>query len=214
MFRDFFLNQVHACLRNYSKEGVSKLTATSCLFFPYCPSAKKSGYCILKMVKKSKECFMTWESCKRLESQCLEIQFIRAQPPSFLHCFPLSQRKVSCYRPVETWVPRWLSGEEPSCQHRTPGRHRSCPWVGKIPWRRKWQSTPARGACRGQSLGSQSRAQLSAEETWEGLVLRCGAVKCEWVNWCMQRDVPDWVLEQKKALMENVVKSKWRLEFS
>ena len=36
-------------------------------------------------------------------------------------------------------LPRWLSGEESACQCR---RFRLCPWVGKIPWRRKWQPTP------------------------------------------------------------------------
>ena len=33
------------------------------------------------------------------------------------------------------------SGKEPSCQFR---RHKKCgfyPWIGKIPWRRAWQST-------------------------------------------------------------------------
>ena len=34
---------------------------------------------------------------------------------------------------------RWLSGKESACQCR---RHRFNPWVGKIPWRRKWQPTP------------------------------------------------------------------------
>ena len=33
-------------------------------------------------------------------------------------------------------LPRWLSGEEPACQC---GRCWLDPWVGKIPWRRKWQ---------------------------------------------------------------------------
>ena len=31
----------------------------------------------------------------------------------------------------------WLSGEEPAYR-----RLRFDPWVGKIPWRRKWQPTP------------------------------------------------------------------------
>ena len=31
---------------------------------------------------------------------------------------------------------RWFSDEEPACQHRRCGFH---PWVGRIPWRRKWQ---------------------------------------------------------------------------
>ena len=30
----------------------------------------------------------------------------------------------------------WLSGEESTCQRR---RRRFKPWVGKIPWKRKWQ---------------------------------------------------------------------------
>ena len=37
------------------------------------------------------------------------------------------------------WLPRWLSGKESTCQCRTC---RFDPWVGKIPWRRKWQPTP------------------------------------------------------------------------
>ena len=35
-------------------------------------------------------------------------------------------------------LPRSLSGEESACQCRRP---RFDPWVGKIPWRRKWQVT-------------------------------------------------------------------------
>ena len=37
---------------------------------------------------------------------------------------------------------RWFSGKEFTCQCR---RHRRCKfnlWVGKIPWKRKWQPTP------------------------------------------------------------------------
>ena len=33
---------------------------------------------------------------------------------------------------------RWLSGEESTCQCRRCGRLRFDPWVGKIPWSRKW----------------------------------------------------------------------------
>ena len=43
---------------------------------------------------------------------------------------------------ILTWLPRWLSCKESACQCR---RHRRCdfdPWVGKIPWKRKWQPTP------------------------------------------------------------------------
>ena len=33
-------------------------------------------------------------------------------------------------------------GEEPPGQCRRHERHGFNPWVGKIPWRRKWQPTP------------------------------------------------------------------------
>ena len=36
-------------------------------------------------------------------------------------------------------LPWWLSGKESACQWK---RHRFDPWVGKIPWRRKWQPIP------------------------------------------------------------------------
>ena len=39
-------------------------------------------------------------------------------------------------------LPRWCSDKQSACQCR---RHKRCgfyPWVGKIPWRRKWQPTP------------------------------------------------------------------------
>ena len=46
-------------------------------------------------------------------------------------------------------LPRLLSGKESACQCRRPGFD---PWVGKIPWRRKWQHTPVflPGKSRGQ----------------------------------------------------------------
>ena len=38
--------------------------------------------------------------------------------------------------------PGGTSSKEPACQCRRHKRHGISPWVGKIPWRRKWQSTP------------------------------------------------------------------------
>ena len=42
---------------------------------------------------------------------------------------------------LQIWygLPWWLSGKEHACQCR---RHRFNSWVGKVPWRRKWQPTP------------------------------------------------------------------------
>ena len=49
-------------------------------------------------------------------------------------------------------LPRWRSGKEYACQCRRPKRPGFYPWVGKIPWRRTWQSIPVflPGKFRGQ----------------------------------------------------------------
>ena len=39
---------------------------------------------------------------------------------------------------VNQGLPRWLSGKESACQCKKLKRCRLDPWVGKIPWRRKW----------------------------------------------------------------------------
>ena len=39
-------------------------------------------------------------------------------------------------------LPQWLNGKESACQCRKHRRHRFDSWVGKIPWRRKWQPMP------------------------------------------------------------------------
>ena len=48
-------------------------------------------------------------------------------------------------------LPSWLSSKESTCQYRRCGFN---PWVGKIPWSRKWQPTPVflpekSSSCRG-----------------------------------------------------------------
>ena len=57
-----------------------------------------------------------------------------------------------------SWLgpPRWLSGEESACQCR---RCRFNPWVGRIPWRKKWQPTPV--FLPGKSHGQRSLAGYS-----------------------------------------------------
>ena len=51
------------------------------------------------------------------------------------------------------------SGNEPACQCRRCKRHRVCPWVGKIPWRRAWLPTPV--FLPGESHGQGSLAGYS-----------------------------------------------------
>ena len=49
---------------------------------------------------------------------------------------------------------QWLSGKESACPCK---RHGFDPWVGKIPWRRKWQPTPV-------FLPRKSHGQRSLED--------------------------------------------------
>ena len=53
------------------------------------------------------------------------------------HSFDISQK-------LQTVVTsRWRSAEEPACQYRRYKRLGFDPRVGKTPWGREWQSTPA-----------------------------------------------------------------------
>ena len=53
-------------------------------------------------------------------------------------------------------LPWWLSSKDSACQCR---RQEFDPWVGKIPWRRKWQPTPV--FLPGKSHGQRSLAGYS-----------------------------------------------------
>ena len=70
-------------------------------------------------------------------------------PGKLCSVFTLPQIGYSCWHLQQFYpsfilsgLPRWRNGKESTCQCR---RHRRCKldsWVGKIPWRRKWQPTP------------------------------------------------------------------------
>ena len=67
--------------------------------------------------------------------------------------FLLTIIRVECFC---KGLPRWLSGKEPPCQCRRHRRRGFDPWIGKMPWRRKWQSTPV--FLPGESHGQRSLA--------------------------------------------------------
>ena len=56
---------------------------------------------------------------------------------------------------------RCLHGKESACQCRRYKRHSFDPWVRKIPWRRKWQSTPV--FLPGKSYGQRSLVGYSPQ---------------------------------------------------
>ena len=66
----------------------------------------------------------------------------------------------------QRWHPWWLSSKESAFQCKRYGFN---PWVGKIPWRRKWQPTPVflPGKSHGQrSLVGCSPRGLKRVKTW------------------------------------------------
>ena len=70
--------------------------------------------------------------------------------------------RVYCFTPGKrtlVTLARWLCGKESSCHCWWHRRHRFDPWVGKIPWRRKWQFTQI--FFPGKSHGQRSLAGYS-----------------------------------------------------
>ena len=58
--------------------------------------------------------------------------------------------------------PGCTNGEEPACQCRRLKRCSFDPWAGKIPWKRKWQSTPV-------FLPEESHGQRTWQATVHGV---------------------------------------------
>ena len=77
-----------------------------------------------------------------IQSSCIAryVQINNAPPPNI--CRSSSSQLVNVTFLIFTFechFPGGTSGKESTCQCR---RYRFHPWVGKIPWRRKWQPTP------------------------------------------------------------------------
>ena len=73
----------------------------------------------------------------------------------------------------KSWgFPGGASGKESACQHRRRKRCRFDPWVRKVPWRMKWQSTPVflSGESHGQrSLVGYSQRDCKESDMTDGL---------------------------------------------
>ena len=74
---------------------------------------------------------------------CGPLQSICALKPGVCALYPHRARSCTwaASREGEPGLPGDSSGKEHACQCRRHKRCRFNPWVGKIPWRRTWQST-------------------------------------------------------------------------
>ena len=96
-------------------------------------------------------------SCPRCKEFCLHFRELATFSGSPIDIF----NNIQCYGGA--------SGTEPTCQFRRCKRCGLDPWVGKIPWRRSRQPTPAflPGASHGQgSLEGYTVHRVAKSQTW------------------------------------------------
>ena len=99
------------------------------------------------------------------------------------------QRSLACCRwgHSQTWLSDWTatrgrlgflggaSGKELTCQCGRCKRHKFNSWVGKIPWRRKWQSTSRLGnPLAEEPAGLKSIGLQRVSHHWKNLAHRGG----------------------------------------
>ena len=106
-----------------------------------------------------------WSRCSRLhpETPCSTRQPSKGFPASSRRVVAATSKEaytLLCVFPPPTpvfaphlfWV--WATGKESACERRRCKRRGFYPWMGKTPWRRKWQPTPV--LLPGKSHGQRS----------------------------------------------------------
>ena len=90
-------------------------------------------------------------------------------------CFPLRLGRILelPFSDPLHMLPRWLSGKESTCKYQ---RLRFNPWVGEIPWSKKWQPTPV--FLPGYSHGQSSLADYSSWGPKESDMTEHAHVQC------------------------------------
>ena len=66
-------------------------------------------------------------------------------------------------------LPRWLSGKQPSHQGKSRRRLKFHSWVRKIPWRMKWQPTPASLPGESRDRGGWQATVFGVTKSWTPL---------------------------------------------
>ena len=83
------------------------------------------------------------------------------------HSF-IKRNKIGSFVVMWIWASQMANGKEPACQFRRLKTHRFDPCIGKIPWRRAWQPTPAflSGESNGKKRLMGGRELDIIEVTW------------------------------------------------
>ena len=111
---------------------------------------------------------------------------------------------------VSGLLPRWCGGKESICWCRGHKKHRFDPWVGKIPWSRKWQFNPV--FLPGKFHGQRSLVSLQCTHT-HILFLCVQRVRHNWahIHTHSQQDIVGWPLEKlcDWEKLGTTVQSRW-----
>ena len=79
---------------------------------------------------------------------------------------------------------KWLSGKEPTCQCRRHRKYVFDPWVGEIPWRRKWQLTPVFKDAYSMDMNlSKLWERVEDRGAWHEAVHRMAKSRTQLSNW-------------------------------
>ena len=78
--------------------------------------------------------------------------------------------------------PGGSSGKESACQSKSGRRRRFDPWVGKIPWRKKWQPTPV--FLPGQSHGWSCKELDTTERLNRQTLAYYTILLSKWIVYC------------------------------
>ena len=81
------------------------------------------------------------------------------QESEVISCFVILSSQIWDWSTSSRGFPNGTRGEESTCQCKRHTRHRFDPWIGKIPWRKKWQPSPV--FLPGEPHGHRSLASYS-----------------------------------------------------
>ena len=115
-------------------------------------------------------------------------------PPSSPARKAWSSSHCSCASPRV--LPRWHNGKEPAGRCRRCKRRRFDPWVGKIPWSRKWQPTAV--FLPEKSRGQRSWAGCSPKGHKELDTLNINLTLCLYYN---SKWFPHWICRKDSYLL-------------
>ena len=164
-----FLLQLQPALRG----ATTRWSLTSSSKFSFCPrlpraSARESKlfraflpspshvHVLMHKDVSSHSSYEVWNRKRKKNEHLSSIHFM---PDSFLRSLP-SQRAGClgvCWGSCTWGIPRRHGGKESTCQWRRCKRLGFNPWVGRVPWRRKWQpGNPCQYYCLENLMGSRA----------------------------------------------------------